>query len=367
MSLMMDGTAVGSTKIASGTVVELVELKGDMLRVKVGAAEGEVAIVATDFVVRQAQLAAAPPEVKMVEDDHQNAVSSAQETPVPKASKAETRSASDPLSFEFSADPRGGAYEVAQFQCWLAEPETRPRGVLVLVPGANGDGRKMATDQNWQQLAQEFHLLIVACFLKGGNYQNPEGGSGEALYEAIAAFGEKAGMDDLEKLPFVMWGHSAGGQFNYNFVQWEPKQVLAFVVNKGAYYTSRRDKKSHDVPGLFFIGMKDKPVRVENITGIYLEGREDGAPWCLVRESTQSHGIGDSRAFSMEYFRSIIPLRLSTDSGTLNSIDVADGWLGELKSHEVVTADDAEWEEEDTSWLPNKALADRWKEIVSKR
>jgi hypothetical protein len=110
--------------------------------------------------------------------------------------------------------------------------------------------------------------------------------------------------------------------------------------------------------------MKDKDIRIQNITGIFEEGRSKGAPWCLIREPAEGHGIGKSKGFAQQFFAEIIPLRLPRSVSELEEIDEENGWRGNLETHEIKTGFASDWDEENTSWLPNEALAIRWAEIV---
>ena len=77
-----------------------------------------------------------------------------------------------------------------------------------------------------------------------------------------------------------MWGRSAGGQFNYEFVAWKPERVLAFVVNKGGiYYSALLPKAAREVPGMLFIGGKDLAFRNNTIAGLFAVNRRGGALW----------------------------------------------------------------------------------------
>ena len=61
------------------------------------------------------------------------------------------------------AVPPGNNFDKAEFRLWLPASTTPIRAMLVLVPGANGDGRPMADDPVWQTLATKHNLGIVAC------------------------------------------------------------------------------------------------------------------------------------------------------------------------------------------------------------
>src|SRR5262249_48284577 len=159
-----------------------------------------------------------------------------------------------------------------------------------LVPGSNGDGRPMAAEPFWQDFATRHHLAIVACrftdkphdqsFIE--EYVNVSRGSGQALLDALTAFARASGRGELAEAPLLLWGMSAGGQFDYEFVAWKPERVVAFVVNKGGiYYTALASKAAREVPGLLFIGEKDLDSRVTMISGLAALNRRGGAQWAL--------------------------------------------------------------------------------------
>jgi hypothetical protein len=106
---------------------------------------------------------------------------------------------------DYTAPKRPGAYTVARFRLWHPNPSVQTRGFLVLTPGANGDGRSLAEQEQWQNLGREFDLGIVGVYLAGEFYQEPDRGSALALDEAIAALGARIGQKDLADLPLVIY------------------------------------------------------------------------------------------------------------------------------------------------------------------
>src|SRR5205814_6174977 len=154
--------------------------------------------------------------------------------------------------------------------------------------GSNGDGRPMADEPFWQEFAARQHLAIVACrftdkpheqgFIE--EYVNVSRGSGQALVDALTAFADRARHPEIASAPILLWGMSAGGQFNYEFVAWKPERVAAFVVNKGGiYYSALLPKAARDVPGILFIGGKDLEFRTDTIVGLFAVNRRAGALW----------------------------------------------------------------------------------------
>ena len=47
----------------------------------------------------------------------------------------------------------GGNFEKAAFRLWVKKDIKTIRGIIVLVPGSNRDGRNMVNDTTWQNLA----------------------------------------------------------------------------------------------------------------------------------------------------------------------------------------------------------------------
>ena len=149
----------------------------------------------------------------------------------------------------------------------------------------------MAEDPFWREFATTQRLAIVACrftdkphdqgFIE--EYVNVSQGSGQALLDALAVFAKQSGHAEVAAAPLLLWGMSAGGQFNYEFAAWKPERVIAFVVNKGGiYYSALVPRAARNVPALLFVGDKDLAFRTNTIVGLFAVNRRAGALWALV-------------------------------------------------------------------------------------
>ena len=268
----------------------------------------------------------------------------------------------------------GANYKLAQFRFWMPSTAKRVRAVLVLVPGSNGDGRAMAQDTVWQAFATRNNLAIVACrftdkphdqnFIE--EYVNVSQGSGNALLDAIAHFSARVGRPEIASAPLLLWGMSAGGEFNYEFTAWKPERVAAFVVNKGGiYYTALTSRAARAVPGILFIGGKDLDSRVNTITGLFAVNRRGGALWALTEEPDAAHVVGRSRDLSIIFFDDILPLRV-TGEGGLTALDEASGFLGDFSSKSVHPVSEARPATNHlTAWLPTLRVARAWQAVVT--
>jgi poly(3-hydroxybutyrate) depolymerase len=273
------------------------------------------------------------------------------------------------------AAPPSASYAVAQFRFWAPSAPGPVRAVLILVPGSNGDGRPMAQDTVWQDFATKNKLAIVACRFTDRphdqgffeDYIAVSKGSGEALLAALEHFAERSGHREVASAPFLLWGMSAGGQFNWEFVAWKPERVIGFVVNKGGvYYSALLSKASRQVPGILFTGGKDLEFRTNTINGLFAVNRRGSALWALAEEPSAAHVVGKSRDVSMILFEDLLALRLSP-SGALQPLEEKTGFLGDLKAKTFAPLGDGKVPTYPTAWLPTERVAKAWQAMVTEQ
>jgi dienelactone hydrolase len=158
-----------------------------------------------------------------------------------------------------------------------------------------------------------------------------------------------------------MWGMSAGGQFNYEFVAWRPARVAAFIVNKGGiYYSALLPKASREVPGLLFAGEKDLQSRTETIAGLFAVNRRGGAVWALVVEPGAAHVVGRSKDLGALFFEEILSIRTVPRDG-------ASGFIGDLKTGDFQPAASPGTPGAPNAWLATERIARAWQAVVSGR
>jgi dienelactone hydrolase len=214
--------------------------------------------------------------------------------------------------------PAGTNYAVAEFLFWHPQEVKMLRGVAVLVPGSNDDGRALAQELFWQDFARRHQLALVGCCFKDRPHENMNieeyaraaDGSGPALIEALGRFAKATGHAEVATAPLLLWGHSAGGEFNYEFACWKPERVMAFVVNKGGYYfTHLAPTRTRQVPGIFFIGGKDEEFRIHSIRGIFAINQRAGAVWKLENRPDEGHEVGKTRELAVQFFEEVLAAR----------------------------------------------------------
>lgn len=201
---------------------------------------------------------------------------------------------------------------ITEFKLWLPEGVGKPKALVVLTPPSQSDGRGDVNDPEWQAFATKHGLGLVGCFFQD---DVPTGIEQYCDMSHVDEYGLCTGFrltSFIERKfgwkhpKLLLWGFSAGGQFNYEFTARYPEDVAAFVVNKGGiYYTALASEKARKVPGLFIVGSKDALWRQNILYGIYGVNRIAGCDWSLKVEDT-GHSEGKSKAYGMELFEHVL-------------------------------------------------------------
>lgn len=263
--------------------------------------------------------------------------------------------------------PPGNNYDKAEFRLWLPEGVGTIRAIVILMPGSNGDARSEVESAGWQGFAVKNHVGLVGCrftdkphdqsFIE--EYINVSRGSGPALESALRAFAGRSGHSELATAPLLLWGMSAGGEFNYEFVGWKPERVAAFVVNKGGiYYSALLSREARNVPGMLFIGGKDLESRINIITGLFAVNRRAGALWALANEPGARHVVGGSLELAKMFFEDVMSARLTGPS--LTTAAEKSGFVADLKTKQFQPAGAATPTDSSTVWLPSERVARAW-------
>lgn len=271
----------------------------------------------------------------------------------------------------------GENFQLAEFRFWNPNLNDDYKGILVLTPGINRDGREAVLDTVWQKFATKHNLIIVASHFKNYEsnnnlrYRDASKGSGEILLKSIEKYSQEISNKNINELPLLLYGFSAGGQYNFEFASWKPERVISFVVNKGGYYdTAVASSDTQKVPGIFFIGEDDLYYRNNLILGIYSANRSQGANWTLITEKDTKHSPNNSKNLSISFFESIMTKRLKDNK--LVEINSDNPILGFPKRKTFEFFDKIDKTEFNnwgklkslTVWLPDENFANIWVESL---
>lgn len=297
----------------------------------------------------------------------------------PRVAAAQTNVAG--TTFDETIAP-GNNYDKADFRLWYPRDAGTLRAVLVLVPGSNGDGRSAVDDTVWQAFATRHKLALVGVHLTDKphpqnfieHYVNVSQGSGQAFLDALSHLADRSKHPEVAAAPLLLWGMSAGGQFNYELVAWKPERVIAFVVNKGGiYYSALVPPAARQVPGILFIGGKDLEFRTNTIVGLFAVNRRAGALWSLAEEPGAAHIVGRSRDVALVFYDDMLRLRLDDEpanavaANELKPLTEKSGFIGDLTAKTFHALGDGTVPNYPTAWLPTSRVARAWQALVTEK
>lgn len=231
---------------------------------------------------------------------------------------------------------------------WI-KTDRSPRAVLVLCPGANGNGKSMIDGAEWQRFAGENDLGLLAIsfaspvsLLKNGKgYYIASSGSGQVLLDGVR---EAYGRD----LPLLLYGFSGGAHFTSRFVEWKPGTVLGWCAYSAAWWDEpRRDAVAP--PGIVACGEYDGPRYGASIV-YFKQGRAAGKPWLWVSLAKTAHARSEPLdAFVREYFHAL----LAENTGL---------WVDVDRETEIIPSEAAKVPAL-SGWLPAENLLKQWQQV----
>jgi pimeloyl-ACP methyl ester carboxylesterase len=281
-------------------------------------------------------------------------------------------------TWEAEIAPRpGDHFDLARFRLWMDDDAIKkarpPRALLLLAPGWNGDGRHLASDPNWQDLARRLDAAIVAVNLRTEirgdadirRYHRADQGSGAVLVRALETFARDSRRPELASLPWFACGHSAGGQWAYGLANVYPERTAAFAAIKGGVYETPFDPRSRAVPGLFIIGENNETFRAVAITTLFERERQAGALWAVAWEANSGHELGRGAELARAWFHEVAKLRLTQSRpSTLTPVPRERGLLGRRSDYSLHDTSPAPAEDSmRTVWLPGPISAKLWQDL----
>jgi hypothetical protein len=167
--------------------------------------------------------------------------------------------------------------------------------------------------------------------------------------------------------PLLLWGMSAGGEFNYEFTAWKPERVVAFVVNKGGiYFSALLPAAARRVPGLLFIGEEDLDSRKRVIARLFALNRRAGALWALAEEPEVGHVVGRSQEMAAIFFDAVLSLRVGSSASAalpLAQLEERSGIVDELVEGGLRPPCDNPDPTDLTAWFPTERVARAWQAL----
>jgi pimeloyl-ACP methyl ester carboxylesterase len=240
--------------------------------------------------------------------------------------------------------------KMSRADVYVARPVPRPKGVLVLCPGWNGNGASLAQDPNWLKLAKENDLGVLGIsfasdpekFYEGHIYYHADQGSGQVLLDAV----RKAFNGDL---PIVIYGFSAGADFVSHFIQWKPDRVAAWCAYSPAWYIDPAPGTKLP-PGLVACG--DHDPRLGAALTYFKRGRAAANKWLWIGVPDSAHSAEPA---VLDFVRAYLSIVWKGDS--------RNGLWVDIDTENKVTIAAALAQPSLAAWLPEQKLLLDWRKL----
>ena len=263
-------------------------------------------------------------------------------------------------------------FEMGSFLAYVPPDISSPQAVLFMLPGQNDDMRRFVSGEVtqavevdiWQRVRAfaETHALVVLGFEYLGDNTND---TYEQMADALTQLAGQSGFAEVEEVPLLFMGHSAGGCHAYGITRQRSERVIGFISSKGGCHRQLDGGPAQTVPAYLFIGQDDRDDNNENIEDFFVQNRADAALWAVAVEPGSGHYYVADVALQIEWMETVLRRRLPETPGPLLPLDEADGWLGNRTTHVIAPYACYEGDKLAASWLPSEQTARDWQHFVS--
>ena len=262
----------------------------------------------------------------------------------------------------------------AEYGIFIPGANRSLQAILVLQHGCTMEqfGITKPYDLQYQAFAKKWNLAIVETALYGDchTWKEPKSGSTAALFKIIEETGRECGHPEMESLPLLLWGHSAGGYWTLAMLRDHPERILGAVCYSAAGdpqwdYTERASK----VPLLLrHAGADDGVPEIlcwATATHSFLILREMDAPISIVHNKGQNHNFSYIRYITIPFFESVLTQRLlKVNEGTIRDIDHNNRWLGDTLTLQIYPESTVKGDQKSMCLFPDENIAKIWQEYV---
>jgi hypothetical protein len=277
------------------------------------------------------------------------------------------------------------------YTLWIPDGVKTLRGVIVHQHGAgmtaSKEGSTAAYDLQWQALAKKYDCAYMGpCYhvLNDGDWDaagsiywmDPRRGSEKTFLKALDDLAAKTGHAELSKVPWALWGHSAGGIWSDILSTMYPERVVGVFCRSGSQpvFSDRPlqvppttiTPAACGMPVMLSCGKKE-PWIIERFMMTLKQYHDKGGLIGMALDPLTDHNCGESRDFAIRYLDACLAMRLP-DKGakdqTLKPVDPSKGWLAELNSPETAPAAEFKGNAKEATWLPNEAVAKAYAEYI---
>jgi pimeloyl-ACP methyl ester carboxylesterase len=281
--------------------------------------------------------------------------------------------------YQVSIPPTKNDYYLsADYRIWIPDGVEKIRGLIVKQHGcgdsASATGLNHANDIQWQALALKHQFALIGSKLPTGDrtcetWAQINNGSGKAFFKALASFAHKSNHPELERLPWMLWGHSGGADWSAQMMQQYPDRTIAVVAARAGGFTFLGTNPNlKNIPVLFALGEKDREFFNETQTlptEVFLRYRQINALWAFGKEVNAAHETDDTRLLAIPYLDAIATARIPQEGNRPLELNPDRGWLGNIDTKEIASVDSYQGNPTETAWFPDQKTARKWQQYVT--
>ncbi len=270
-----------------------------------------------------------------------------------------------PLKTPRKEAPRqGGPLDKVEISLWVPQGVKTVRGVMV-----NPFHLGAVKQQHWQAACRHWDFAVV-----GANYFGVRDNEfKDTLLAALKEAAQAVGRKELEHVPMLFAGMSAGGGMSVRFAELMPERTIA--VGPVCLEVGPRSQPSYSIPMMTIFGERDGK-QMEQLTTKLPTLRHDGAQWSIAVQWGRRHEFARANNLLMPMFDAAIAQRYPKDADpgagpvTLKTIDETTGWLGDPASWTTGEATIAAWDKypgdrKKACWFPDQHTAHAWRAFVA--
>jgi lysophospholipase L1-like esterase/pimeloyl-ACP methyl ester carboxylesterase len=247
----------------------------------------------------------------------------------------------------------------AEFEIWIPNNVTTLEGIIVRQHGAGGNGRCFAHDLHFQALAAKYRFALMGSFMKAtenfGQWTDPKEGSGPAFIEALEILAIKTGHAELNTVPWILWGHSAGGHWVNKMARAHQERVIALISRSG--HGSEYIGSDLKIPNLQIAGEKEVDPSKSWYRNLLTTGQLRG----VAIEPGVGHACTNSRFLTVAFIEEVLAEMKKNNQKPLKRTG---GWLGDINTFEIAPYDSFSGDKNNSYWLVNENFARQWKQFV---
>jgi len=253
-----------------------------------------------------------------------------------------------------------GDFVGAEFRLWIPQDLVSAKGIIVRQHGTGGNGKRFAHDLQFQALAEKHGFALMASFMKSTdhchNWPQPEKGSGHAFVQALEILAGKSGHPQIKEVPWILWGHSAGGQWANKMAQAYPNRVRAVISRSG--HGSEYTGDDLEVPNLQIAGRRE----VDTTRPWFRSFMTRGDLRVRAIEPGTGHACANSRLLTVAFIEAVMQQLARHNQQPLTRTH---GWLGDIATGRIAPYALFEGDKYQACWLPDEDFAHKWKEFIA--